>query len=270
MKIQVITDLTGFSGLLLIHFFCQTFICRRFFLVIKVSTINADWIRAQTQGATVSATSRTTQLHVGPPLQCCAWWRREYWRPAHTSHCNTTQWQVTLHVHTLEQRFFNYSVTAPRVQIYSNILNLWDTSLNFSVHTGTISLRSRRRFFRAKGEISNTRARTREEKEGRPPLPFACFPRALQQLTEKTNRSLPRRLRENSLCNICYRVVLQRLVPQCVPVLIKMDSILLLQQLRVLLHTTLQKWTLMQHFVGGSFGRSGAAKVGPCVQALVK
>ena len=116
---------------------------------------------------------------------CCAWWRREYRRPAHTSRCNTTQWQVTLHVHTLEQRFFNYSVTAPRVQIYSNILNLWDTSLNFSVHTGRISLHSRRRFFRAKGEISNTRARTREEKEGRPPLPFACFPRAFQQLTKK-------------------------------------------------------------------------------------
>ena len=123
-------------------------------------------------------------------------------------------------------------------------------------------------------EISNTRARTREEKEGRPPLRFACFPRALQQLTEKTSRRLPRRLRENSLCNMCYRVVLQRLVPQCVPVLIKMDSILLLQQLRVLLHTTLQKWKLMQLFFGGggggSFGRSVAAKVGPCVQALVK
>ena len=184
------------------------------------------------------------------------------------------QGQVTLHegscTYTLEQRFFHLSVAAPRIQIYSDILNLWDTSLNFSVHTGRISLRSRCRFFRAKGEISNTRARTREEKEGRPPLPFACFPRAFQRLAKKTNRRLPRRLRENSLCNICYRVVLRRLVTQCEPVLIKMDSILLLQQLRVLLHTTLQKWTLMQHFVGGSFGRSVAAKVGPCVQALVK
>lgn len=36
--------------------------------------------------------------------------------------------------YTLEQRFFHHSVAAPRVQIYSNILNLWDTSLNFSFH----------------------------------------------------------------------------------------------------------------------------------------
>ena len=179
------------------------------------------------------------------------------------------QGQVTLYVHAGATLFSPFCHCAPSSNIF-NILNLWDTSLNFSVHTRRISLRSRRRFFRAKGEISNTRARTREEKEGRPPLPFACFPRALQQLTEKTNRRLSRRPRENSLCNICYRVVLQRLVVQCVPVLIKMDSILLLQQLRVLLHTILQKWTLMQNFVGGSFGRSVAAKVGPCVQALVK
>ena len=117
-----------------------------------------------------------------------------------------------------------------------------------------------------------TRARAREKKRrGDLLFPLRVFqPRALQQLTKKTNRRLPRRLRENSLCNICYRVVLQQLVAQCVPVLIKMDSILLLQQLRVLLHTILQKWTLMQNFVGGSFGRSVAAKVGPCVQALVK
>ena len=101
-------------------------------------------------------------------------------------------------------------------------------------------------------------------------LSRAVFPTRFTTANQKTNRRLPRRLRENSLCNICYRVMLQRIVTQCVPVLIKMDSILLLQQLRVLLHTTLQKWTLMQHFVGGSFGRSVAAKVGPCVQALVK
>ena len=95
--------LHGYSGLLFIHFFCQTFICRWFFHVCKVSTRNADWIKAQTQGATFSATSRATQLHrMCPPLQCCTWWRREYWRPAHTGPCNTTQGQDTLHVHTLE------------------------------------------------------------------------------------------------------------------------------------------------------------------------
>ena len=171
--------------------------------------------------------------------------------------------------HTLELRFFHVSVAAPRIQIYSDILNLWDTSLSFSVHTRRISLRSRRRFFRAKGEISNTRAHERR-KGGETSSSLCVFPTRFSTANQKTNRRLPRRLRENSLCNICYRVVLHRLVAQCVPILIKMDSTLLLQQLRVLLHTTLQKWTLMQHFVEGSFGRSVAAKVGPCVQALVK
>ena len=77
------------------------------------------------------------------------------------------QGQVTLHegscTYTLEQRFFHLSVAAPRIQIYSNILNLWDTSLNFSVHTGRISLHSRRRILEQRVKFP-TRARAREKK----------------------------------------------------------------------------------------------------------
>ena len=194
--------------------------------------------------------------------------------PAHTTRCSTTARtghiaRGVLHVHAGATLLSPFCRCAPNSNIFRHFEFVGHVSKFLRPHREN-QLAQQTSDFGAKGEISNTRARTREEKEGRPPLPFACFPRAFQQLAKKTNRRLPRRLRENSLCNICYRVVLQRLVPQCVPVLIKMDSILLLQQLRVLLHTTLQKWTLMQHFVGGSFGRSVAAKVGPCVQALVK